>query len=866
MRGLPSGIVTFLFTDIEGSTRLLTELGAHGYADALAAHRRLLRDAFARHGGVEVGTEGDAFFVAFARAPEALDAAQEAQAALSEGSIRVRMGLHTGEPLLTEAGYVGIDVHRAARIAAAGHGGQVLLSRATREHLDSAPDLRDLGEHRLKDLEETEWLHQVGTEEFPPLRSLSNTNLPTPASSMVGRRRALTALCDLVRSGRDRIVTLTGPGGTGKTRLSIEAARELLPEFSNGVFFVELAPIRDWRLVVYEIAQVLGVHERGSHDLEQALIAHLEPKTVLIVLDNFEHVVGAAPIVARLVRACPRVGILVTSRAALRIDGERELPVAPLDLPDPGDGDPDDLARTESVALFVERARSVSPDFALTDRTAPAVAEICRRLDGLPLAIELAAARIKVLDPEALLARLGRRLPLLTAGPRDAPERQRTLRAAIEWSYDLLDQEERTLFARLAVFPATFSLEAAEAVAGADLETLSKLIDESLIKPMDDVRFLMLETIREYGHERLEDSEIAELRRRHAEHFLELAEKAEAELAGPEQITLLDLLEADHDNLRAALAWLGDHDPEHQTRLTVALRRFWYVRGYLSEGRRWLSQALGTPAIAPRLRRRAATAAAALALLQGDYEEATRLADESVEIARAVGKGTDVANSLSNLGAIVLAAGDHQRARLLLEEGVARAREAGDVRIAALAINNLGDVALTTGDYPRAEALFVESLAMLRERGDAANVARSLFNLGAVAFRLGRHEDAVERLRESATLCRRLGDKEDLAWCLEGFAAFAAAEGDAERAARLIGAAGKLLEDMGAALKPFERQLHDQTVAFVRANLDDAALADATEKGAKLTADEVIRYAVPSGAPNRSLGLIPPSDSQHSHK
>jgi predicted ATPase len=845
VRGLPSGVVTFLFTDIEGSTRLLTELGAQDYAAALEEHRRQIREAFGRYGGVEVGTEGDAFFVAFARAPDALAAAQEAQAALAAGPIRVRMGLHTGEPLLTEEGYVGIDVHRAARIAAAGHGGQVLLSGATREHLDPAPELRDLGEHRLKDLAETEWLHQIGTEEFPPLKSLSNTNLPTPASSMVGRRNDLAALREVLRSGRSRIVTLTGPGGTGKTRLSIEAAWELLREFSNGVFFVELAPIRDWKLVVSEIAQVLGVHERGSRALEEALTAHLEPKAVLIVLDNFEQVVAAAPIVARLVRACPRLAMLVTSRAVLRLDGEREFQVGPLDLPDPGDGDTDELARNESVALFMDRARSISPDLALTERTAPAIAEICRRLDGLPLAIELAAARIKVLDPEAMLARLGRRLPLLTAGPRDAPERQRTLRAAIEWSYDLLDQEERTLFARLAVFPATFSLEAAEAVAGADLDAMSELIDESLLKPMQDARFLMLETIREYGQERLEESGHADLLRRgHAEYFLELAERAEAELAGPEQIIWLDMLEADHDNLRAALAWLGDHDPELQTRLTVALRRFWYVRGHLSEGRRWLGQALGTRSNPPRLRRRAVTAAAALALLQGDYEEATRLAEESVEIARAVGEGTDVANSLSNLGAIVLAAGDHQRARLLLEESVARAREAGDARIAALAINNLGDVALTTGDYPRAEALFEESLAILRERGDAANVARSLYNLGAAAFRLGRRADAVERLRESANLCRRLGDKEDLAWCLEGFAALAAAEGDAERAALLIGAAGRLLGDMGAALKPFERQLHDETLDSVIAGLGDAAAMRVMERGAALTIDEAVGSAL----------------------
>jgi non-specific serine/threonine protein kinase len=662
---------------------------------------------------------------------------------------------------------------------------------------------------------------------------------------MVGRLRELARLGGLLKDPRPLLVTLTGPGGSGKTRLAIEAASEVAAEFSSGVFFVELAAISEPGLVVSEIAQTLGIREGGHRDLEELLQTHLETKSLLLVLDNFEQVVEAAPIVARLMRGCPRLAILVTSRATLRLTGEREFPVVPLELPNSHARTVEEMEGCESVALFVERARAVSPEFVLTERTAPSVADICLRLDGLPLAIELAAARVKLLDPPSLLAQLGRRLPLLTGGPRDAPERQRTLRAAIQWSDDLLDQDERRDFTRLAVFAGTFSLEAAEAVTGADLETLAALVDESLLKPVGEGRFLMLETIREYAQERLEGSGQAEqLLRAHGEYFLTLAERAETELSGPEQIGWLDLLEADHDNLRAALEWLGDHDTELQARLTVALRRFWYVRGHLSEARRWLDQALGKTSGNQPMRRRALTAAAALALIQGEYEEATRLAEESVDIARVIGESADVANALSNLGAIVLASGDHQRAEVLLRESVTLARGAGNERIAALAINNLGDVALTVGDYRRAEALFEESLSILRGRADMANVARSLFNLGAVALRLHRHSDALERLRESSILCRQLGDKEDLAWCLEGFAALAAAEGDPERAAILLGAAGRLLENMGAALKPFERQLHEETAALVNAGLSDAALTRAMERGASLATDEAVGYAL----------------------
>jgi len=441
-RELPSGTVTFLFTDVEGSTKLLHELGAERYAGTLAEHRRVLRGAFAAHGGVEVDTQGDAFFVAFATARAALAAAEQAQAQLA---VPVRMGIHTGTPLLGEEGYVGVDVHRAARIAAAGHGGQVLVSASTASLIDRG--LRDLGEHRLKDLSAPERIYQAGEEEFPPLKTLYRTNLPMAAYPLIGREPELAEVLSLLRDGT-RLVTVTGPGGTGKTRFALQAAAELADEFADGVFWVPLQALTDANLVLPAVAQALDA--RG--DLE----TFLRERHTLLLLDNFEHVLDAAREVAELVTTCPRLRLLVTSRAPLRIAGEHDLPLDPLP-----DGD--------ANALFVERALAAGRRVE-ADET---VVALCRRLDNLPLALELAAARTKHLDPAALLDRLDRTLPVLTGGRRDAPERQRTLRATIEWSYDLLDQEASRLFARLSVFAGTFSLESAEEVCDADLDALA---------------------------------------------------------------------------------------------------------------------------------------------------------------------------------------------------------------------------------------------------------------------------------------------------------------------------------------------------------------------------------------------------------
>jgi predicted ATPase/class 3 adenylate cyclase len=534
-RELPTGTVTFLFTDVEGSTRLLQEHGA-GYADLLAEHRRALREAFGSHSGIEVDTQGDAFFIAFKRAADAVAAATTGRRVLEGGPIRVRMGIHTGEPMVIDEGYVGIDVHRAARIAAAAHGGQIVLSETTRRLLDSDAAVFDLGEHRLKDLVGAERLYQLGKGDFPPLRTLDATNLPVAASPLLGRERELEELVAMLSNGT-RLLTLTGPGGTGKTRLALQVAAELVGTLRDGVFWVPLVGLSDAELVPSEVAQAIGAPDD--------LAGFLRGRELLVLLDNFEHVLDAAPAVSAALSAAEGLRILVTSRAPLRVAGEQEYRLEP-------------LPEKDAAALFAERARAVgralSPD--------STVEAICRRLDGLPLAVELAASRTKLLAPEKLLERLDAALPLLTGGARDAPERQRTLRATIEWSYDLLDSAAQVLFARVSVFAGSFPLEAAEAVCDADLDVLASLVDNSLLKPVGDDRFLMLDTIHEYATDRLADSEGAgELRSLHASFFSALAEQAYAHRFDAEA-EWSARLELDYDDLRAALDWLLDHDPD----------------------------------------------------------------------------------------------------------------------------------------------------------------------------------------------------------------------------------------------------------------------------------------------------------------
>src|SRR5438552_8851721 len=620
-RGLPSGTLTFLFTDIEGSTKLLNALGTDRYHEVLATHTRTLRAAFA--GGTEVRIEGDALFLVFDTAAKAVRAAAAAQRALAttrfphDVVVRVRMGMHTGDgvPASKEAGadYVGIDVHRAARIANVAHGGQVLLSGATATlagpDLGDGTTLRDLGEHRLKDLALAEHIHQLVIDglpnDFPPLRSLDRTpnNLPQQVTTFIGRDGDIVQGLRLL--DRTRLLTLTGPGGTGKTRLSLQLAAEAAARFPDGAFWVPLAPISDPELVPSTIAHALGVHVGGKEDPLGRVLEHVRGKRMLLVLDNFEQILPAAPSVSALLASGPDLKVITSSRAPLRISGEQEFPVPPLDLPDPERlPSLDVLAQSDAVKLFIERARAVKPDFMVTPDNAAAVAEICVRLDGLPLAIELAAARIKLLSPQAMLPRLRKGLDLLASTSPDRTDRQRTLRGAIAWSYDLLDEGLRRFFARGAVLVAGAMLEQLEPVCGDAaeigrdvLEGISELVDQSLLRQIEvdgEPRFRMLVTIRDYALERLaERGEQADLRARHLAAYLAVAERARPELQGKDQKRWLDVVELEHDNLRAALEFaISDGRSDDAARLVYALWRFWQSRGYLREGRSWAERAV----------------------------------------------------------------------------------------------------------------------------------------------------------------------------------------------------------------------------------------------------------------------------------
>ena len=824
---LPSGTVTFLFTDVEGSTRLLQALGADAYADALAEHRRILREAFGAHGGVEVDTQGDAVFVAFPTAPGALRAAEEARTGLAEGPIRVRMGIHTGSPHLAEEGYVGVDVHRAARIAACGHGGQVLISASTAAILGT-DDLRDLGEHRLKDLSAPERIFQLGSADFPPLKSLHQTNLPIPATPFMGRQRELAGVVDLLGRADVHLLTLTGPGGTGKTRLAAQAAAGLSGSYLHGVWWVPLASLRDPHLVLPTVERVLGARD--------GLAGHIADRSMLLLLDNFEHVVEAAADVASVLAACPNLDLLVTSREPLRISGEQEYPVPP-------------LAHEEGVELFVARARAVESDFAPDD----AVSAICRRLDELPLAIELAAARVKALSSRQILERLEQRLPLLTGGARDLPERQRTLRATIAWSEELLTPGERRLFARLAVFRGGCTLQVAERVADADLDTLQSLVDKSLVRYRAG-RFWMLETIREYATERLVDSDEAEpLRRRHTEHFAAHAAEAEPHLQ-QDSAAWLDRLDPEHDNLRAALGQLeASGETEAAQAMAAALSRFWYLKGHLVEGGRSLERLLEIDRRPTAARARALNGAAIMAINLGDNAAARRRAEEALALHRALGDDWGAAYAGFMIGLVAAEEREFAQARPLLEEAERRFRELDDERYTLLAVSNLAWVIEELGDLPRAVALFDETLRQARVQGNPRIEALSLESLAGYARDQGRLDDALAMLRESLRIYRDRGDRLSIANSLSRFAIVCGIAGKWEATARLLASSEAHYEELGVVVPAWVAARNEQALVAVRGQLNEAVLAEAWQQGRALTTDDAIAFALdpgldPSGA------------------
>jgi predicted ATPase/class 3 adenylate cyclase len=808
MPNLPQGTVTFLFTDIKGSTRLLQHLGDR-YPAVLADHHRLLREAFQQVGGCELEERGDSFFVAFARATDAVAAAAAAQRALLNhawpegGVVQVRMGLHTGEPTLTPAGYVGLDVHRAARISAAGHGGQILLSQTTRDlvqhDLPLGASLRDLGPHRLKDLQHPEHLCQLVLPElpadFPPLKSLEahRQNLPVQLTPFLGREQELAAVRERLLHEEVRLLTLTGPGGTGKTRLGLQAVADLIHAFEDGVFFVELAPISDPGLVASAIAHALGVRENQGQPLLESLRDYLREKALLLVLDNFEQVLEAAPVVLELLTAAPRLKVLVTSRAPLHLRGEKEFPVLPLGLPDRVNLPPAErLSQYAAVALFIQRAQDVRPEFDVTNENAPAVAEICYRLDGLPLAIELAAARMKLFTPEALLARLENRLKLLTGGARDLPARQQTLRGAIAWSYDLLEDAEKQLFRRLSVFVGGCTLEAAEAVCNlaGDLEIdlldgIASLMSKSLLrqeeKAAGEPRFWMLETIREYALECLATSgEAEQLRHQHARFFLKFVEAIEPRLKELNPWVWLDQLELENDNLRAALAFSLATDPEETAaRLAAALPEFWQVRGYLSEGRRWLDDALAkSQRCSDPLRAKLLNAAGAVARSQPDYLSARDFYQQALTLYRALHDHARVVESLHGLGWVAWFLGEAASARGYMEEALTLSRETGDNRGAARSLTNLGKMHDISGQPATARAQLDEGLALFRQLADQRGIAEVQHSRANVAFNVHDFSTARALWEQNLALHRQLGDKEGIAGVLNDLGDTARAQGD----------------------------------------------------------------------------------------
>ncbi|HEU5214668.1 MAG TPA: tetratricopeptide repeat protein [Gaiellaceae bacterium] len=760
MHELPTGTVTLLFTDIEGSTRLLEQLG-DGYADALAQHRRLLRATFARHDGVEVDTQGDAFFVAFGTASDALAAATAARMAVAAaGPIRVRIGIHTGEPTRTDDGYIGMDVNRAARIAAAGHGGQILLSQSTRQLIDDT-DLLDLGQHRLKDVGALR-LFQVGDEQFPPLKSLGTANLPRTATPLFGRQQELADLLRMLWTERNVLVTIVGTGGIGKTRLALEAAAELAPAFADGISFIDLSAVREPELVEPTIVGELGL--RGQ------LVDHLRERELLLVLDNLEQVVQVGANLAALLEASPRLAILATSREPLRVRAEVTYPLKP-------------LAEAPAVELFRQRARMIEPEF---DATYERLTELCERLERIPLAIELAAARVKVLSPDDLLLRLGRRLPLLTAGARDAPTRQRTLRATIEWSYELLDEDERGLFMNLGVFVGGWTLDAAEQVCNADLDVLQSLADKSLIRS-EDGRFRMLETLREYALERLEESdELEPLRMRHTEHFLRLGLRAEPELTGAQQHVWLERLAIDYENLRAALEWSTATQPADGLRLASALVLFWFNRSLYREGLHWLEEVLEGPESQASVARAAAFwGDGMLWALVGDAERAKPRLESGLALARELDAPAIVARTLEVMGLLAFFQNDARGARGLLEESAETARLAGDMWALADALGTLGSIYPLQGEFDLAEKVGAEARAIGREWGDRQGIRMANFGLALTAVMRGNLEDARTLSEEGLAICREIGDLWFVSYFLWVLATTATIAGEV-RAARVL--------------------------------------------------------------------------------
>ena len=911
---------TFLFTDIEGSTRLW-ESEPTGMARALERHDRLCRSTVEACGGRLVKMIGDGLHAVFSDPAAAVSTALELQkgmaaiAAECGIAFKMRCGLHAGVAQARDDDYFGGTVNRAARIMAAAHGGQVLVSQAVVDssagRLPEGTDVVSLGRVRLRDLAEPVEVWQLSHPDlsptFPPLRSLDSTpnNLPRQLTSFVGRETQIAEVEGMLRA--TRVLTLTGAGGCGKTRLAMQVAADMLDAFADGVWLVELASLSEASLVAPTLASVLGLKEQPGRVWTEVLVDHLARRHVLLVLDNAEHLLAACAEVANaLLSQCPNVVILSTSRERLRVPDEVALRVPSLSTPDPkNDSPPDVLAAFESVRLFVERAQFNLPRFALTAENAPALASICHQLDGIPLALELAAARVRAMSVEEINQRLDQRFRLVTGGSRVAPRRQQTLRGLIDWSYDLLSDAEKALLCRVSIFSGGWVAEAAERVCVGDdieewevLDLLTSLADKSLLAAEERngaIRYRLLETVREYAHEQLlHRGSDAQLRERHLTYFRVLAKEAESELIRANQKMWLDRLETEHDNVRSALAWASSAsgDAAAGLALAAALGRFWNVRGHMGEGRAWFPKLFAAlPAgQALEIRTNALNTAGSLAAHQGDLSVARALHTECLGIRRALGKPKPIATSLNNLGVVELDQGDfasarvhleeslaidrelkdsngiaasltnlgnleadlgnHESARAMYEEALAIRRVSGDETGIHALLHNMGAVAYDQADYATARMLYEESLAIKRQLGDRRGVAATLVNLGNVARDQGDHRSAVSLYRQALPTFRELGDGRGSATLLEALGDVAVAQKRSGRAARLWGGAERLREEIGAPMPPTEKSRHEQQVVGARAAFGDDEAFDASwHEGRVLGRETLLEYALEEADP-----------------
>jgi predicted ATPase/class 3 adenylate cyclase len=895
MTELPRGTVTFLFTDIVGSTALW-ERNRSAMADAVERHLALLDEAITVHRGVHFKTVGDAIQAAFPTASAALAAAIAGQQAIlgepwpeEIGSLRVRMALHVGTAEPDAGDYVATGLNRLSRMLGAGHGGQILVSEAIRRLVadDGRADvtLSSLGLHALRELQAPEEIFQVVApglpERFPDLRSLPHhpANLVVPPTPLIGRDQEVATVTRLYWDGDARLVSLTGPGGTGKTRLALDIASELIDTFPDGVFFVDLAAVRDPALVMASIASVLNVRQVSPGTLRETLTAYLVPKRMLLVLDNCEQVITAASDVAALLAACPQLAILVTSREPLRIGAEREFPVLPLGLPQAAHAPAlEDLAQIPAVALFVSRATSIDPTFALTEKNASAVGEICRRLDGLPLAIELAAARIRLLPPPALLARLEQRLPLLTGGARDLPARQQTMRNTLAWSHDLLDDAEQAQFQFLSVFQGGFTLDAAEWVGdesrGAEsgvtsngspisldpiaqtpasdiLDVLTSLVNKSLVVAEGHEsaagRYGMLETIREYGLEQLAASgREAAARHRHATWCLAFANDAGPNVTGPDAAVWLEVLERDHANLRAALAWLVERgDGVRLARLVGALWSFWKEHAHYAEGRRWLELALDLGRYVPREDRlRVLTGVGTLSWYLADEEYSRHAHEQALALAQEIGDRAAEAFQLGSLAVHASELGNYEHANALFEASLAVAREVGDPDPVVLTLHNLAHQEWQRGQTARAVSRLEEALEVAREHRMGWILPSILVGLGTISTDLGDLDRAIGFFRESIALGKVRGNLGDVIDGIGGLARLAAATGQPEHAVRLFGAADAMREGLAMPLSSNEVAYLEPIMDGLKASLGEDDFSTAWCNGRSLTQDEAVDEAL----------------------